>query len=148
MELIAAARAAHHDVPLSAGNADLLVAAGAFINVIIFEKRPRNLSLSWRNFWFSSYLFDIFLENILQYRITKRASVISPEKGILIKRPRMMTAISTPDKNLDRLSTPYLPCINLENRYLKSLSICLVTFLFYTMVDQFKYKFTYIRTLL
>ena len=139
MELIAAARAAHHDVPLSAGNADLLVAAGAFINVI---------TLSWRNFWFSSYLFDIFLENILQYRITKRASVISPEKGILIKRPRMMTAISTPDKNLDRLSTPYLPCINLENRYLKSLSICLVTFLFYTMVDQFKYKFTYIRTLL
>ena len=128
MELIAAARAAHHDVPLSAGNADLLVAAGAFINVI--------------------NLFDIFLENILQYRITKRASVISPEKGILIKRPRMMTAISTPDKNLDRLSTPYLPCINLENRYLKSLSICLVTFLFYTMVDQFKYKFTYIRTLL
>ena len=37
MKLIAAARAAHHDVPLSAGNADLLVAAGAFINVIILK---------------------------------------------------------------------------------------------------------------
>ena len=37
MELIAAARAAHHDVPLTARNADFLVAAGAFINMIILE---------------------------------------------------------------------------------------------------------------
>jgi hypothetical protein len=37
MKFIAAARAAHHDVPLSAWNADLLVAARALINMIVLE---------------------------------------------------------------------------------------------------------------
>ena len=37
MEFIAAARAAHHDVTLSARDADLLVAARALINVILLE---------------------------------------------------------------------------------------------------------------
>ena len=39
VKLISAARASHHDMPFSAWDADLLVAAGAFVNVIVLELR-------------------------------------------------------------------------------------------------------------
>ena len=37
VELESAARAAHHDVTLSAGNADLLAALRAFVNVVVLK---------------------------------------------------------------------------------------------------------------
>lgn len=37
VKFVSAAGASHHDVTLSPGNADLLIAAGAFVNVIILE---------------------------------------------------------------------------------------------------------------
>ncbi len=45
MKLKAASGATNHDVSLSSGNADLLIASGAFVNVVILALRPTALEI-------------------------------------------------------------------------------------------------------